>query len=127
MTNAYYYRLTRLFIALVWLANGLLCKVLNLVPRHQQIVGQILGDAYSRELTIAIGLFEIAMFVWVLSGIWPRWCAMVQIVIVVTMNIIEFALAPELLLWGQFNFLFALLFCALVAYNELIRTKLIRA
>ncbi len=30
-------------IASVWLVNGLFCKVLNWVPRHQFIVARILG------------------------------------------------------------------------------------
>lgn len=34
------------FIALVWLVNGLFCKVLNLVPRHQEIIGEILGNDF---------------------------------------------------------------------------------
>ena len=111
-------------IALVWLTNGLFCKVLNWEPRHQDIVANILGDAFARELTIAIGLAEIGMFVWVVSGIWPRWCAYLQIAVVITMNIIELALVPDLLLWGRFNLLFAILFCVAVAYNEYLRTKL---
>jgi hypothetical protein len=52
--------LTRL-IALVWLANGLLSKVLNLVPRHTLIVARILGPTYARPLTVAIGLAEMGM------------------------------------------------------------------
>ena len=43
-------------IAAVWLANGLFCKVLNLVPRHQQIVAHILGEQYSVMFTKAIGV-----------------------------------------------------------------------
>jgi DoxX-like protein len=50
-------------IATVWLANGLLCKVLDFVPRHEQIVARILGNDYSRPLTILIGLSEIVMVI----------------------------------------------------------------
>ena len=50
-----------LLISVVWLANGLFCKVLNLVPRHEQIVARILGEDYSRPLTILIGLSEVLM------------------------------------------------------------------
>ena len=56
-------------IVCVWIVNGLFCKILNLVPRHEQIVGKILGEDYSRPLTIMIGLLEIGMAIWVLSGI----------------------------------------------------------
>ncbi|MEP6795220.1 MAG: DoxX-like family protein, partial [Saprospiraceae bacterium] len=46
------------FIATIWVANGLFCKVLNLVPRHQEIVARILGNNHSRLLTFLIGLSE---------------------------------------------------------------------
>ncbi|MFS4467731.1 DoxX-like family protein [Maribacter sp. 2210JD10-5] len=107
-------------IAAVWLINGLVCKVLNLVPRHGQIVGQILGDEFSRPLTLAIGVSEIIMAVWVLSRYKSRLNTMAQMGIVAVMNILEFLLVPDLLLWGKFNSLFALLFIGIVYYNEFI-------
>ncbi len=48
-------------IAIVWIANGLFCKVLNLVPRHEQIVARVLGTEFSRPLTILIGISEITL------------------------------------------------------------------
>jgi hypothetical protein len=36
------YKLLNYLIAAVWLVNGLFCKVLGLVPRHQEIVATIL-------------------------------------------------------------------------------------
>ncbi len=111
------------FIATVWIANGLFCKVLNLVPRHQEIVGRILGNEYAGALTKAIGVSEILMAVWILSGIKTRLNAIAQIMIVVTMNIIEFLLVPDLLLWGRMNSFFALLFISVVCYNEFILNK----
>lgn len=105
-------------IATVWIANGLFCKVLNLVPRHQQIVARILGNDHAGIFTIAIGLSEVAMAVWILSGIFPRLNAITQIIIIATMNSLEFILAPHLLLWGRFNALFAFLFIILIYYNE---------
>jgi len=105
-------------IATVWIANGLFCKVLNLVPRHQQIVARILGSGYSRLLTIVIGCAEIFMAVWILSKINSRLSAIIQIAIVAIMNILEFILVPDLLLWGQLNALFACLFILVVYFNE---------
>jgi len=61
MNSKVKHKLLNYFIATVWIANGLFCKVLNLVPRHQQIVARILGDDYSRLLTLLIGLSEIGM------------------------------------------------------------------
>ncbi len=110
-------------IALVWFINGLFCKVLNCVPRHQQIVAEILGETYARPLTLLIGLLEIGMGFWILSGIRTRLNVFVQIVIIATMNTLEFILVPDLLLWGRVNSIFALLFIFLVYFNEFYLNK----
>ena len=118
MTNRRIYKVLCFCIATVWIANGLFCKVLDLVPRHQQIVGRILGDRYARPLTILIGLSEIIMAIWILSGKKNKLNAITQILVVAIMNIIEYLLVPDLLLWGKFNSLFALLFILVVYFNE---------
>ena len=105
------------FIAGVWLWFGLYSKVLNGVPRQQLIVGRILGETHAILLTKTIGILEIGMAIWVLSRIKPRWCAMLQIVLVGTMNTLEFFVIPDLLLFGRLNLVIALLFMALVYYN----------
>ena len=108
------FRALSCFIALVWLANGLLCKLLLLVPRHAAIVARILGPAHAGLFTRLIGVGEIGMALWVLSRIRPRWCAWTQIVLILSMNTLEAVLAPDLLLWGHFNAVFAGLFCVLI-------------
>ena len=124
MKNITLYRVITLFIALVWLINGLLCKVLNLVPRHQEIIGEILGNEHSRILAILIGSSEIVMAIWVLSRFKTRINAILQIVVIASMNTLEFFLVPDLLMWGKLNSLFAFLFILLIAYNEfVIRAK----
>jgi uncharacterized membrane protein YphA (DoxX/SURF4 family) len=120
------HRVLNIIIATIWLVNGLVCKVLNLVPRHEQIVGQILGSTYSRILTIAIGISEIVMAIWVISKFKSRINAITQIIIVAIMNLLEFILVPELLLWGKLNSFFALLFIGVVYYNEFILKKKLR-
>ena len=112
------YRLLTYAIALVWLINGLFCKVLNGVPRHEQIVARILGPDYAHPLTKAIGFSEILMAVWVISRIRSRLCALVQIGLVATMNSLEVVLAPDLLLFGKLNALNAGLFMAVVYCTE---------
>lgn len=107
-----------MLIALVWLANGLLCKVLNLVPRHEQIVSRILGNEHARLLTTAIGISEIVMAIWVITGFKARFNAVTQIAIIATMNVLEFILVPDLLLWGKWNALFAFLFIGMIYLNE---------
>jgi DoxX-like family len=118
MTDKAIHKFLTYFIATVWIANGLFCKVLNLVPQHQQIVGRILGFEYSQLLTIAIGCSEILMAVWILSNIKTRLNTIAQITIVATMNTLEFILVPHLLLWGRLNALFAFLFIVVVYFNE---------
>jgi len=109
-------RVFAIFFALVWLVNGLGCKVLDLVPRHRAIVGRILGSEHELLLTRLIGVAEIVMALWVLSQWRWRWSAAVQIVVVLTMNVIEFWLAPDLLLFGRLNAFIAVAYSALVAY-----------
>ena len=110
-------------IAAVWLVNGLFSKVLNFVPRHEQIVGRILDDQYSRLLIVLIGFSEILMAIWILTKFKSRLNAIAQIAIVATMNILEFILVPDLLLWGRLNIVFAFIFIGLVYYNEFVLNK----
>ncbi|MCB2379024.1 DoxX-like family protein [Hymenobacter sp. BT635] len=106
----------RYAIAGVWLANGLLCKVLHLVPRHETIVARILGPTYAAPLTWLIGLGEIGVAIWVLSGYRQRLSVVTQIGLVMSMNALEFLLAADLLLWHQFNAVFASLFVLVLYY-----------
>lgn len=82
------------------------------------IVGRILGMEYAHPITVAIGISEILMGIWVLSNIAPKLNAIAQIAIVLTMNILEFMLVPDLLLWGRFNALFAFMFVLFVYFRE---------
>lgn len=104
-------------ITAVWMINGLFCKVLDLEPRHQEIVARILGAEFS-YLTFSIGLAEAGMAIWIVSGVKKRLAAVTQITVVAAMNILEFFIAPDLLLWGKWNAVFALGFIALIFYNE---------
>lgn len=110
-------------IAIVWLLNGLVCKVLKLVPRHEQIVSKILGEDFSRPLTVLIGLSEIIMAIWILSRFKSKLNAIAQIIVIATMNILEFILVPELLLWGRFNSVLALILIGLIYFNEFVLNK----
>lgn len=114
-------------IAFVWLVNGFFCKVLNLVPRHEQIVARILGRQYSKQFTIVIGIAEIVIAVFVLIKFKTKINAVVQMFIIATMNIIEFFVAPDLLLWGRANIIFAFMLIWLIYYNEFVLQKQIRS
>ena len=110
-------------IAIAWIINGLFCKVLNLVPRHQEIVARILGNEHARLLTLLIGVAEIGMAAWILSGTWKRLNVVTQILVIAIMNSLEFFLVPHLLLWGRANAFFASVFIVLIYYNEFHSTK----
>nr|WP_262914133.1 DoxX-like family protein [Portibacter lacus] len=122
------HKILSFFIAAVWLVNGLFCKVLNLVPRHQEIVARILGSEYAPIITLIIGSLEILMVVWILSGYYSKLNTITQISIIILMNIIEFILARDLLLFGYANILFAILFSGLIYYNEYtLKSKLVQS
>lgn len=87
----------RIPIAAVCLVMGLGAKVLGLAPRHREIVSRILGEEHADTLTLVIGLGEILLAAWILSGRYPRLCVAVQIGLVATMNVIESTLARDLL------------------------------
>ena len=105
-------------ITLIWFINGLYCKLLNFVPRNQAIVARILGEEYSGIITKMIGLSEILMAIWVISGFRSRWCTMTQVLVIATMNLLEFFLAPDLLLFGKGNVILAVLLIFVVLVNE---------
>jgi len=117
------YKVLNILISLVWLINGLYAKVLGYVPRHREIVARILGEDISFAAVKVIGVLEICMFIWVISGKYSRLNAIFQIAIVMTMNIMEFIIAPDLLLFGKLNIVIAFLFSSLVYYNEFIIKK----
>ncbi len=117
------YKILNIFFALVWFANGLLAKIMNLVPRHQEIVGTILGEEYAWHITKAIGTGEILLGIWILTGIKSRFCALLQMGLILTMNILEFTIAQDLLLWGKMNSIYALMFVILIGINEFVIKK----
>ena len=84
--------------AAVWLLFGMWFKVLGMVPRHRQIVASVIGEAGAGPVTMIIGAAEIAMALWILSGFYPRACAALQSIAIITMNALELTLARDLLL-----------------------------
>jgi hypothetical protein len=111
------YKLLSFSIAAIWIVNGLFCKVLNLVPRHELIVAKILATEHSSLITILIGCSEIFMAAWILSNFKPRLNAIVQMIVIATMNIIEFILVPDMLLWGRLNIIFAFILIFIIYFN----------
>lgn len=88
----------RLGIASVWLTHGLLCKLLGAVPRHQLIVARVVGEPLSGPVIYTVGIIEVALAVWVISGRYPKSCAAVQTGLIASMNVFELKLAADLLI-----------------------------
>lgn len=78
----------RIAIAAVWLYEGLWCKLLGHMPDQEQVVAAhpLFGAASAKLVLRAIGVVEVAIAVWVLSGIAPWLAALVQTVLLVGMN-----------------------------------------
>lgn len=123
MTIRNNYLILNCFIAIVWLVNGLLFKVFHLIPRHEDIVARILGNENASLYTILIGYAEILMAIWIIINFKSRFNAILQIIVILIMNLLEFYLVPDLLLWGKWNLLFAVLFSLIIFFNEFFLNK----
>jgi uncharacterized membrane protein YphA (DoxX/SURF4 family) len=94
-------RFIRLGVASVWLLHGLYNKLLGGSPRHLAIVQSVpgLAGASGARVLTAVGLFEVGIGLWVLSGRRLRLCAAIQTIVLLSMNIVELTFARPLLLW----------------------------
>ncbi len=101
------YVIIRFVIAMVWLINGLVCKMMNVVPRHQEIVSEILSTGIPRTITFLIGIAEVIMAIWILSGKYFKINIYTQISVIAAMNILEYIFVPDLLMFGKLNIVFA--------------------
>ena len=123
MSYSVIHKITTIFISLIWLSNGLICKLMDLVPRHKQIVAHVLPNQNSYRVTTIIGLLEVLMAIWVTTKIKFKLNAIIQILTIAIMNSIEYTMTPNLLLWGKLNSVFALLFMILIYYNAFVLAK----
>jgi uncharacterized membrane protein YphA (DoxX/SURF4 family) len=91
--------LIRISIALVWLYQGLWCKVLGGAPRHEAVIAAapFIGRAAARAAMVAIGVVECGMAAWVMSGWRMRWAALAQTALLVGMNAAGLVWARSLL------------------------------
>jgi hypothetical protein len=80
-------------------------------------VAQILGSSLAGTFTLWIGICETALGIWILTGKRIKETAVFQILLIGTMNTIEFIMVPELLLWGKLNALFAFLIILVIYIN----------
>ncbi len=73
---------------MVWFYQGFWCKVLGKVPRHREVVEAtpFFPLRHARSFLLTLGVFESLLGVWVLSGLFPRAAALVQIGLLLGMN-----------------------------------------
>ena len=96
--SATFQTLAQVVIGSVWVFHGLYSKLLNGIPRHQKIVGRVLGNPVAGVATKLIGVGEVLLGIWAYTG-WERLgCATVQTVALVAMNVLEILLAGDLLI-----------------------------
>ncbi len=80
--------LPRAAIALVWLYQGLWCKLLGRATRHGKIVGKVsfLNAAQARQALLVLGSMECVLAAWVISGFRAREAALVETLLLGSMN-----------------------------------------
>lgn len=93
--------LSPLLVASVWIVHGLFNKLLGASPRHLQIIQSTpgLAGAAGERALVAIGIAEVVLAFWVLSGRRPRLCAATQSCALIGMNAVELTYGSHLLLW----------------------------
>jgi DoxX-like protein len=75
-------------VAAVWLYEGLWCKLLNGEPRQLQVVQAVprFGPRIGAAFLKALGIVEVALAIWILSGGAPIFCAVVQTGLLISLN-----------------------------------------
>ena len=78
----------RTSVAAVWLYEGLWCKLLGRVQSQVQVVTAVprLGLRYGLPFLKALGVVEVGLAAWVLAGIAPGLCALVETALLVLLN-----------------------------------------
>jgi hypothetical protein len=73
---------------LVWLYQGLWCKVLGWSPHQKGLVADVpfIGPVAARTVLIVLGLIECSIAAWVLSGKRMRDAAFAQTALLIAMN-----------------------------------------
>jgi uncharacterized membrane protein YphA (DoxX/SURF4 family) len=79
----------RASIAAVWMYEGLWCKILGRMPSQIAVVESVprLGRRFGAAFLKALGVGEVAIAVWVMLGIAPGLCAIVQTALLVVLNV----------------------------------------
>jgi uncharacterized membrane protein YphA (DoxX/SURF4 family) len=76
-------------VAAVWFYEGFWCKILGRMQSQLQVVKAVprLGPLFGAPFLKVIGVVEVALGVWVLSGIAPGTCAIVETLFLIVLNV----------------------------------------
>ncbi len=80
--------LIHIAVSAVWIYEGLWCKLLNGEPRQVQVVVAVphYGPRIGVVFLKLLGVVELGLALWILSGIAPLVCALVQTVLLISLN-----------------------------------------
>ena len=80
--------LIRAAVAAVWLYEGLWCKLMRGELREFEVVKAVprYGPRFGVPFLMALGIVEVGLGLWVLSGAAPFLCALAQTVLLVSLN-----------------------------------------
>jgi hypothetical protein len=75
-------------VAAVWLYEGLWCKLLRGEPREFEVVKAVprYGPRFGVPFLMILGVVEVTLALWVLSGAAPFLCVLAQTVLLVSLN-----------------------------------------
>jgi hypothetical protein len=75
-------------VALVWLYEGLWCKLLGGEPRQLQVVEAVprFGPRAGMLFLTLLGFVELGVAAWAFSGLLPLECALAQTLLLVALN-----------------------------------------
>jgi hypothetical protein len=81
--------IVRASIAAVWLYEGVWCKVLGRMPSQVEVVEAVpqFGPRFGVAFLKTLGVVEAAIAVWVLAGVAPGLCTVVQTALLVILNV----------------------------------------
>ena len=79
--------LLRVSVAAVWIYEGLWCKLMGRVASQKEVVGAVPKfGGWAGPFLMVLGVVELALGIWVLTGWMAAWCAVVQTVLLITLN-----------------------------------------
>jgi uncharacterized membrane protein YphA (DoxX/SURF4 family) len=79
----------RISVAAVWIYEGLWCKLLGRMQSQLQVVQAVprLGPLFGSAVLKAVGVVEVALGAWVISGIAPGTCAIAETALLAVLNV----------------------------------------